>query len=329
MFFRRKNKHQGKTTRILYASDFHGSEAFFRKFLSAATQYEADILVTGGDLTGKAMIPIIHQGGGRYAGHLFGRQELPATPEELQQLKQTISNVGFYPIVLEPDEAAELEADSARMGQRFEQEMCTRIRQWLELYAEKIAPQGKTLYFLPGNDDLFSIDEVIAEFEDANVRNPDRRCYWVDEDHELVGLSYANMTPWRCSRDIEEQQLAGHLEEIVAMLEHPERAVMVLHVPPYDSGLDVCPELDENLEIVHRGGQILTKPVGSSAVREMLERVQPLLSLHGHIHEAPGHTRIGRTLAINAGSEYAEGILKAAIINLERERVKGHVLISG
>jgi Icc-related predicted phosphoesterase len=87
--------------------------------------------------------------------------------------------------------------------------------------------------------------------------------------------------------------------------------------------------LDENLKIVHRGGHVLTKPVGSVAVREMIERVQPLLTLHGHIHEAAGHTRIGRTMAINAGSEYAEGIMKAAIINLERDKVKGHMLISG
>jgi Icc-related predicted phosphoesterase len=87
--------------------------------------------------------------------------------------------------------------------------------------------------------------------------------------------------------------------------------------------------LDENLKIVARGGQVLMKPVGSSAVRAVIERVQPLLALHGHIHESPGHVRIGRTLCINAGSEYAEGILKAAIINLERERVKGHVLVSG
>jgi len=329
MFFRRKYKNNGRVTRILYASDFHGSEAFFRKYLSAAMQYEADVLITGGDLTGKAMIPIVHQGGGYYVGHLFGRKEEPSTPEELEQLKQTISNVGFYPIVLEPEEAEELEANSTRMGQRFEQEMCVRIRQWLTLFAEKIAPTGKYLFFLPGNDDLYSIDEVIAEFEDVNVRNPDHQRFWIDEDHELIGLSKANMTPWRCNRDVEEDDLAKNLEEIAGLLEYPERAVMAIHVPPYDSGLDVCPELDENLEIVHRGGQVLMKPVGSTAVREMLERVQPLLSLHGHIHESPGHTRIGRTLAINAGSEYAEGILKAAIINLERNRVKGHVLISG
>jgi len=71
------------------------------------------------------------------------------------------------------------------------------------------------------------------------------------------------------------------------------------------------------------------KPVGSTAVRHFIERVQPMLSLHGHIHESPGYIRIGRTLCINAGSEYAEGILKAAIINLDRDRVKGHLLVSG
>ena len=329
MIFKRKPKEDGNLTRILYASDFHGSEAFFRKFLSAALQYKADALLTGGDLTGKAMIPIVHQGDGRYVGHLFGRKEEPATPEELAGLKQTINNVGFYPIILEPDEAQELEADSQKMGKRFEQEMCARIRDWLVLFAEKVAPQGAHLYFLPGNDDLFSIDNVISEFEGSNVHNPDRKHYWIDEDHELIGLSNANMTPWKCNRDTEESILAGLLDEIAGKLEHPERAVMAIHVPPYDSGLDVCPELDGNLQIVHRGGQILMKPVGSTAVREMIERVQPLLTLHGHIHEAPGHTRIGRTLAINAGSEYAEGIMKAAIINLEKDRVKGHVLISG
>jgi Icc-related predicted phosphoesterase len=150
-------------TRILYASDFHGSDAFFRKFLNSALQYQANVLIVGGDVTGKAMIPIIHQGGGRYLGHLFGRKEESANPQELDKLKQTISNVGFYPIVLEPDEADQLEQEEERMGQRFEQEMVQRVRAWLALYEEKIAPQGISLYFMPGNDDLQSIDRAIEE----------------------------------------------------------------------------------------------------------------------------------------------------------------------
>lgn len=329
MIFKKKPQDSHQVTRILYASDFHGSEACYRKFLSAALQYQANVLVTGGDLTGKAMIPIVHQGGGKYQGYLFGRKEEPSTPEELEKFKQTISNVGFYPIVLEPDEAEELEADPKKMGDRFEKEMLQRIRQWLDLYVEKLGDKNIPLYFLPGNDDSFSIDQVIAEYQDRNVFNPDGKRFWLDEHHELVGMANANMTPWKCNRDTEEPDLEAKLESLAALLEKPRQAVMVLHVPPYDSGLDVCPELDENLQIVARGGQVLMKPVGSLAVRKIIEKVQPLLTLHGHIHEAAGHTRIGSTLAINAGSEYAEGIMKAAIINLEPTRIKGHVLISG
>ncbi len=314
--------------RILYCSDLHGSEAFFRKFLSAAMQYKADAMVVGGDVTGKAMIPIVHQGNSKYIGHLFGRTEEPSTPEELEKFKHTIRNVGFYPIVLEPSEAEELEGDAQKMAGRFEREMCGRVREWLTLYVSEVGPKEIPLYFMPGNDDLYSIDAVIAEFEEKGVHNPDGRRLWLDEDHEIVGIANANMTPWHCNRDIEEAELTARLDEVISLLERPEQAVMVIHVPPFDSQIDVCPELDDNLKIVHRGGQVLMKPVGSLAVRRAIEQVQPLLTLHGHIHEAAGHTRIGRTLVINAGSEYAEGIMRAAIINLERDRVKGHLLIS-
>jgi len=313
-------------TRVLYASDFHGSEAFFRKFLAAALQYKAQALIVGGDVTGKAMLPIVHKGGGRYEGFLFNRREQPSSPAELEKLKQTISNVGFYPLVLEQDEADALEADRAKMSALFENAMCDRVRQWLTLADEKLTPHGIKLYFMPGNDDLLSIDTAIAEF--PSIANPDRKRFWIDDDHELVGLSNANMTPWRCARDIEEDELEARLEQVAALLERPTTALMALHVPPFDSGIDMCPELDENLKIVARGGQVMMKSVGSPAVRRLIERVQPMVTLHGHIHEAPGHTRIGRTLCINPGSEYAEGIMKAAILNLERDKVKGHMLIS-
>ncbi len=316
-----------KMFRILYASDFHGSEAFFRKFLSAGIQYQANVLIVGGDVTGKAMIPIVHQGNGRYLGYLYGRKEEPSTREGLEKLKQTITNVGFYPITLEKDEANDLEQHPEKMSHRFEQEMCDRVQYWLGLFEEKLGQKGLVLYFMPGNDDLWSIDTVIDQY--PHVHNPDGKRYWLDEDHELVGMSCANMTPWKCARDMEEGELTMRLNEIGALLEYPARAVAALHVPPFDCGIDVCPQLDKDLKIMTQGGQVLMKPVGSTAVRQFIERVQPMLSLHGHIHEAPGHVRIGKTLAINAGSEYAEGIMKAAIINLEKDKVKGHILVSG
>jgi Icc-related predicted phosphoesterase len=311
----------------LYGSDFHGSDIVFRKFLSASLQYKADLLIVGGDVTGKAMVPVIHHGQGKYTGSWFGKEETASTPDELIKLKKNISNVGFYPIVLEKDEAAELESQPDKMAHRFEMEMCQRVKEWMTLAEEKLVPQGSTLYFMAGNDDFGSIDEVVNEFQ--YIRNPDMAHFEIDGGYEIVGCSNANMTPWVCARDIEEDALALKLEILAGMLQHPEQTIAVLHVPPYGSGLDTCPDLDKNLKIITEGGQVVMKSAGSTAVKSWIEKVQPMLSLHGHIHESPGHVRIGRTLAVNAGSEYAEGILKAAIINLENGKVKGHLLISG
>jgi len=315
-----------KMTRILYGSDFHGSEAVYRKFLSSGIQYKVNALIVGGDVTGKAMVPVIHQGGGRYQAHLFGEDKTAATPAELEGLKKSISNVGFYPIVLEQDEAQALEDDPARMGARFEQEMCQRVRDWMKLAEEKLTPNHITLYFMAGNDDLYSIDKVVDEFE--HIRNPDMKHFEMDGGYEVVGLSNANLTPWLCARDIDEAELTKKLDEIGSMIQNPEHTIAVLHVPPIGSGLDVCPDLDKNLKIITQGGQVVMKSAGSSAVRAFIEKVQPMLSLHGHIHESPGHFRNGRTLMINAGSEYAEGIMKAAVVNLEDGKVKGHLLVS-
>ena len=72
-------------------------------------------------------------------------------------------------------------------------------------------------------------------------------------------------------------------------------------------------------------------PVGSTAVRDAVQRVQPLLSLHGHIHESRGATKIGSTLALNPGSSYEEGILQAAIVNLDpkKRKVRNYQLVNG
>jgi len=317
----------GKTTRILFGSDFHGSDVVYRKFLSAAFQYQADVLIVGGDVTGKAMVPVIDHGNNNYSSSLFGKELTANNQESLERIKKDISNVGFYPIIIDQAEADELENNPAKMASRFESEMFERIREWMKLADEKLTPQKKTMFFMAGNDDLASIDEAIAEFK--NIHNPDLTRFELDGGYEIVGLSYANMTPWCCARDLEEEDLKVKLEQLKGLIRTPETTITVLHVPPYNSALDTCPELDKNLKIITQGGQVVMKAAGSTAVKAFIEEVQPMLSLHGHIHESPGHVHIGRTLAINAGSEYAEAILKAAIINLENGKVKGHMLISG
>jgi len=313
-------------TRLLFASDFHGSDACFRKFIRAGLMYEAQVLLVGGDVTGKAIVPLKHKGG-TYEGYLFGHKYVASTDKELVELKKLIANVGFYPLELEPEEAQELESDPQRIDEVFVNLMMDTLAKWMELAEEHLAPKGIKMYFMPGNDDSYAIDEVIEA--STFVINPDGRKVWIDDNHEMIGLSNANMTPWNCPRDISEEEMATKIEQLVRLLDNPENAIFLFHVPPYDSGIDVCPELDENLQIKYAGGQILMKPVGSTAVREAIERVQPLLGLHGHIHEAAGFRKIGRTLCVNAGSEYAEGILRAVIINLEKDRVKGYMPISG
>ncbi len=322
-----KSSQTGKPIRILYGSDFHGSDTVFRKFLSAAIQYKANYLIVGGDVTGKAMVPVIHHGQGVYTGSWFGKEETASNQAELEKLKKKISTVGFYPIVLEREEAEALETHPDLMAQRFEKEMCQRVREWMTLAEEKLAPIHASLFFMAGNDDLPSIDQVVSEF--PSIHNPDMAHFELEGGYEVVGCANANMTPWVCARDIEEDQLTAKLDVLKGMIHDPAQTIAILHVPPFSSGLDTCPDLDKNLKIITEGGQVVMKSAGSTAVRAFIENVQPMLSLHGHIHESPGHVRIGRTLAINAGSEYAEGILKAAIINLENGKVKGHLLISG
>jgi len=65
------------------------------------------------------------------------------------------------------------------------------------------------------------------------------------------------------------------------------------------------------------------------AVREAIEKYKPLLGLHGHIHESRGVVNIGRTLCINPGSEYGEGIIRGAIVDLAKDKVLSYQLTSG
>src|SRR5262249_2079815 len=138
--------------------------------------------------------------------------------------------------------------------------------------------------------------------------------------YTLAGLGYANLTPWDCPRDLPDPELAIKIESLMSEVADPERCVLSVHVPPLDSQLDLCPKLHGSQYpprvITSAGGQPVMHGAGSAAVRAAIETYQPALSLHGHIHESRGATRIGRTLAVNPGSEYSEGILRGVLVTL-------------
>lgn len=324
--FRRSDRPGTAWIRLIQAADFHGSEAAFRKFLAAVKHHRAQHAIISGDLTGKAIVPII-AAGGRHEAWLFGNREVAETAAELERLRAKIARVGFYDHVCEADEARALEADRERLHALFVEKMNARLEAWLTLAAEHLEPLRVPLWVIPGNDDDPSVDPVLDAAQYA--RNVDHQVVEIDEHHELVSLGDTSMTPWECPRDYPEEHMEVVVKELLERVRNPEGAIFNFHCPPRDTKIDQCPALNERLEIRHEAGQVLMTSAGSAAIRRGVEELQPLLSLHGHIHEARGVHRIGRTLALNPGSEYAEGVMRAAIINLEPRRVKGYLLISG
>jgi uncharacterized protein len=178
---------------------------------------------------------------------------------------------------------------------------------------------------MPGNDDPSSLEGVIEKA--SLVEACDEK--WVQFDgYRMLSLGYSNITPWNSPRELDEDALYKRLVSLAEEVEDHTQAVWNVHVPPVDSQLDTAAELDEDFNLVLIGRSPHMIPVGSSAVRDAIERFQPLVALHGHIHESPGATRIGRTLCINPGSDYATGRISGCLVNLRGDRVN-HQFVQG
>jgi Icc-related predicted phosphoesterase len=323
MLGRRRKK---DLTRLFYAGDVHGSRVCWKKFVNAAAHYPADVLVMGGDLTGKALVPIVREGDGSYRAEVIGELRVARTAEELDQLQQAISMNGMYPLIVDREEAQLLAEDGAHREEVFEQALLDELRLWVELADERLAGTGAKAYVIPGNDDPWTVDEVLAA--GRSVVACDERVERIGP-HELVSFGYSNRTPWQTPRELDEEEIYGRLKRLADQLEGPQRAIFNVHVPPRDSSLDTAFEVDEELRYVMRGGRPREVATGSSAVRQIIEETQPLLSLHGHIHESKGVTTIGRTVAINPGSDYGSGHLDGCLVHLEPDRVVNQYLVSG
>jgi Icc-related predicted phosphoesterase len=311
--------------RIFFATDIHGSDVCWRKFLNAGAFHKADVLIMGGDMTGKAMVPIVRQDGG-WELTLQEQRQRVATEEELVAVEKKISDRGYYPVRLEPDELAAWNADQALVDARFKDEMLRNVERWMALADERLQGKGIRCIVSPANDDMFEIDPIIAaatnvELGEANTISLDG---W-----SLVSTGWANPTPWKTFRELPEDELRARIDGLVEKVDDPRRAIFNFHAPPYGSNLDNAPKLDADMKYV-AGGQALV-PVGSRAVRDAITAYAPVLSLHGHIHEGRGAVKIGRTLAVNPGSTYEDGVLQAAIVDLDDKKgeVKRYLLING
>lgn len=311
---------------VYYASDIHGSDRLWRKFVNAGRFYDADVLVMGGDITGKAVVPILRTPDGLCAPELIGDRIAPL--DEREALEDRVRDRGFYPYVTTEEALAAAQGDEARIAELFNHAMADSLRRWLALAQERLAGSDIRLYMMLGNDDEPALAQVLDESplgvacEDVPVELADHL--------QMLSCGIANPTPWDSPRELPEDQLAAHLESLVSGLDDPGRSVFNLHVPPKGTALDQAPALDAALKPVIRGGSVMMTSAGSEAVRSLIERYQPLVALHGHIHESRATTKIGKTVCINPGSEYAEGVLHGALMVLDRKKgLRNHQLVSG
>jgi len=315
-------------TRIFFTSDVHGSDICFLKFLNAAKFYDANVLVLGGDITGKMIIPIISQPDGSYLTEYLGTRQILKSQQERDALEKNIRNSGYYPYLTTEDEVEKLQADKKNQDELFSKVMAEGVRRWVSIAEERLKGTNVKCYISPGNDDRFDIDDVLKS--SSVVLYPEDQVVWVDSNHEMITSGWANPTPWNSPRETSEEKLGEMVEAMASKVEHMENCIFNLHCPPYNTPIDVAPELDENLKPkVSGGGGISMIHVGSQAVRQAIERYRPLLGIHGHIHESRGFVKIGRTLCINPGSEYGEGILRGAIVNLDEKKIKSYLLTQG
>ena len=311
--------------RLYYASDIHGSETCWRKFLNAGHFYNADVLVMGGDIIGKAIVPIEVDSSGDATGTMQGRTVTLRTSDDIGAFETSVRSSGFYPFRASPDEIRSLQDDPKARDDLFERVVVRELSRWIEIAAEKASPEIE-VFVMPGNDDPWFIDDALKSTDElvyCDQKVVDVRGY------RMLSLSYANRTPWDSPRELDEDVLLQRIESLARGLEDPGQAIFNLHVPPYGTGLDTAPRLDGDLRPVTQFGEIESIAVGSTAVKQAIEEFQPILSLHGHIHESPGARHLGRTLAVNPGSNYSSGRIDGVLVDLEDGRVQSHQFVSG
>ena len=310
-------KKKEDTTKIIFATDMHGSEGTWRKFLNVSAMLKASIAICGGDLTGKMIVPVVEGKDGKYTYYLMGKTH-NIDSGGLDKAFKDVRGIGYYPHLTNESEYKEMTENPQKVDEVFHNVMTSTLERWFDLIPEKV-PSETRVVVCPGNDDRTLVDEMIESHKD--VINGEGKVIDIDGSHEMVSCGWVNPSPWKTAREEEEDKLEKRLERYISQLKNVKSAIFNFHAPPYQTKLDEAPLLDEELNPIIQGGSVVMVPVGSKAVRKMIEKYQPFLGLHGHIHEASGSMKIGRTHCVNPGSEYAEGIIRAFLIEFKGDKL--------
>jgi Icc-related predicted phosphoesterase len=329
MLFKRASAKRPKGLRLYFCSDIHGSEKCFRKFLKAGDFYKVDHLVLGGDMTGKSIVPIV-RGSTGYSCNYLEHEYRDLDSTGLQELRELIRGHGAYATVGTADELAVLDDPDDRDA-AFRRVIAEGVAEWVELAEERLKGTGRRIFVAPGNDDFLEIDDSLKGSD--TVVFAESSCIALDENHEMITTGYSNETPWNTERELGEDEMRTRLDGLADRASGSENLIGVIHPPPFDSRLDMAPGLETDdtgeLRLKVASGTVIMAPVGSTGVRSFIEERQPLLTLHGHVHESAGINKIGRTTCINPGSEYTDGVLNGAVVELGDGEVITSQLVTG
>lgn len=332
MAFLFSKKMKKEPLRLFFATDLHGSERTFRKFINAGKFYEVNTLVMGGDIQGKLMIPIIKEGNGNHRATVQGRTEHLASEEELKALMSKLDILGFYYKIMEQDEFQSLQADPASVHALFNQLARRKLVNWVNIAEERLKGTGIKCFVTGGNDDEWEVLRAMKEQATESFFACENEMVHVDDSHTMISIGISTPTPWNTPREVSEEELGRLIDEMAVKVPDMQKAIFNFHDPPIDSTLDTCPKLDwtkDPPEQITEGGQVVLHGAGSKSVREAIEKYKPMLGLHGHIHESQSVAKLGRTTCINPGSEYAEGVLRGCIVTYLDGEVQGYQMTSG
>ena len=329
-FLARKSK--ANPTRLFFATDVHGSERTYRKFLNAGKFYEVNVLVMGGDITGKILVPIIDEGNGNYRATLQGEVERLTTKDELDKLEERLRTLGFYYKVMQGDEFRFLQENESAVETLFHEQARNRLADWIDLAESRLGGTGIRCFVTGGNDDDPEVLQVMKNENAESFIGCEGEAVMVDDSHTMISVGFSTYTPWDTPREVSDEELGDMIEEMIAKVSEPSKSIFNFHDPPNDSTLDTCPKLDWETDPptpIVEAGQIVMHGAGSKSVRKAIEKYQPLLGLHGHIHESQSVAKIGKTTCINPGSEYGEGVLRGCIVILSEGKIEGYQMTRG
>jgi Icc-related predicted phosphoesterase len=316
---------------IFYVADIHGSDICFRKWLNAAGFYGADILIIGGDLTGKVLLPIYPAGGAVEAWTATWKDRVHRleTRTEVDELIVLARDSGAYGYVTTVDEMAEIGGSIEREREVFGRLKLAALEGWLSLADERLTGRRTRAFLMPGNDDPPAIDALLASSHSLiDVQGATTELapgVW------MASRGESTPTPWHTPREVPDATLGDLVATAVRDLPQTGTTIWNLHMPPFDTGVDRAPRLDGSLHVRYDGsGEPIMDPVGSHAIRELIAEHQPTVALHGHIHEGRGRYRIGATTGFNPGSQYQDGVLQGLLLRVSaRKGLRDFVFTAG